>query len=182
MRVGIISVYVDPNRRGKYTRWPLNPQVGPLIVALLPPDVEVDLVFDTWREPEWTRDYDLIFIGCLHSDFDRGRPLSHYLRRRGAKTGFRGILASTYPTLCRPFFDAVVIGDAEGAVRDVYRDFDRGELKPFYVASAYDPDQLPVPRLDLAVKQQLVPLTLEATRGCPFACDFCSLTGIGTRF
>lgn len=182
MRVGIISVYVDPNRRGEDHRGPIQPQVGPLIAALLPPDVEIDVVLDTWREPEWTRDYDLLFISCLHSDFDRARQISHYWRRRGAKTVFGGILASTFPTLCQPYFDAVVIGDAEGAVGDVYRDFDRGALKPFYVASAYDPERLPVPRLDLAVKQQLVPLTLEATRGCPFACNFCSLTGIGTRF
>jgi len=27
-----------------------------------------------------------------------------------------------------------------------------------------------------------VPLALELTRGCPFSCDFCSLTAVGTRY
>ena len=87
-----------------------------------------------------------------------------------------------YSSLCLPFFDAVVIGDAEGAVPEVYADFRRGALQPIYVSSAYDPARLPVPRFDLAADQQMLPLSLEATRGCPFSCEFCSLTGLGTRF
>jgi radical SAM superfamily enzyme YgiQ (UPF0313 family) len=182
MRVGIVSVYVDPNRRGADHRGALQPQVGPLIAALLPPDAEIEIVLDTWREPDWARDYDLLFISSLHSDFDRARQISHYWRCRGARTVFGGILASTYAALCKPFFDAVVIGDAEGAVRQVYRDAARGQLQPFYLSRAYDPDRVPVPRLDLAVTQNLVPHALEVTRGCPFTCDFCALTAIGTRF
>jgi len=172
MRAGVISVYVDPNRRGEDHRGPLQPQIGPLIAALLPADVDVELVFDTWREPDWTRSYDLLFISCLHSDFDRARQISHYWRRRGAKTVFGGILASTYPALCRPFFDAIVVGDAEGAVPDIYRDFNAGRLKSLYVSSPYDPDRIPVPRLDLAVGQQLVPLTLEPESSTPQLRDF----------
>ena len=62
----------------------LQPQAGPLIAALLPPGVEVDVINDTWEDPDWRRDYDLLFISCLHSDFDRARQISHYWRRRGA--------------------------------------------------------------------------------------------------
>jgi hypothetical protein len=182
MRVGIISIYVDPDRKGDHSRGPLQPQIAPLIAGLLPPDIEIDVILDTWREPDWTRDYDLLFLSALHSDFDRARQISHYWRRRGAKTVFGGVFASLYPSLCLPFFDAVVIGDAEGAVPEVYADFRRDALQPIYVSSAYDPARLPVPRFDLAADQQMLPLSLEATRGCPFSCEFCSLTGLGTRF
>src|SRR5262249_9206779 len=50
-----------------------------------------------------------------------------------------------------------------------------------YVSSAYDPKEVPVPRFDLLAGKQLIPLSFEVTRGCPFACEFCALTGIGTR-
>lgn len=181
MRTGIISVYVDSDRRGRPHRGILQPQIGPLIAALLPPDAEVEVINDAWGEPDWNKSYDLLFISCLHSDFDRARMISHYWRRRGAKTVFGGPLASLYPDLCRAFFDSVVVGDPESTVPAIVRDFSRRNLQPFYVSSPYDPQAVPVPRFDLIADQQPVPLLLEATRGCPFTCEFCALTGVGTR-
>lgn len=182
MRVGIISVFTDYHRRGRHHRGVLQPQIGPLIAALLPRDVEIDVVNDTWEDPDWSRDYDLLLLSALHSDFDRARQISHYWRRRGAKTVLGGPLASTYPRLCAPYFDAVAVGDPESTVPAIYRDFAAGELKPIYRAGPFRPAAVPVPRLDLVARKQVLPLALEATRGCPFTCDFCTLTGLGTRY
>ena len=182
MRVGIIFVFVDYHRNGAHHRGFLQPQVGPLIAGLLPADIDIEVINDTWEDPDWDRDYDLLFISGMHSDFDRARQISHYWRRRGAKTVYGGTMASTYPHLCLPFFDAVAIGDPEGTVPRIYRDFCTGTLQPIYQATPYDPTQAPVPRFDLLANKQILPMALEATRGCPFACDFCALTGIGTRF
>ena len=182
LKIGICFVYMDFHRNGKHHRGVLQPQIGPLIAALLPPDVEVEVINDTWEDPDFSRDYDLLFIASMHSDFDRARQISHYWRRRGAKTVYGGIMASTYPQLCQPFFDSVVIGDPEGCVQQVYRDFSRNELKPRYLSAPYDAEQVPTPRLDLLAGKQVVPITLEATRGCPFSCEFCALSGLGTRF
>jgi radical SAM superfamily enzyme YgiQ (UPF0313 family) len=182
MRVGVIFVYVDYNRKGERSRGLLQPQIAPLIAALLPPDVEIDLVNETWDFPAWDRDYDLLFITCAHSDFDRARQISHYWRRRGAKTVFGGALAGTYPELCLPYFDAICIGDAESTVPDVYRDFTRRALQPIYYGRPFDPASVPTPRLDLLYAQQRLPLSIEVTRGCPFSCEFCVLTAMGTRF
>lgn len=182
MRVGILTAFMDYHRRGEKNHGGLQPGIGPVIAGMLPRDVEVEVLNEQWRDPDWNRDYDLLYISSLHPDFDRARQLSHYWRRRGAKTVFGGIMASTYPDLCQPFFDAVVVGDAEGSARAVYDDFARGELRPRYVSARYDPAAVPVPRYELMVGRHPLPLTLEASRGCPFACEFCALTGIGTRF
>lgn len=181
MRVGIIFTFMDFHRKGKKYHGVLQPLIGPLVAGLLPRDIDIEVVNDTWEDPHWERDYDLLFITGMHSDFDRMRQISHYWRRRGAKTVLGGTLASTYTELCRPFFDAVVVGDAEGSVPQVYRDFVAGELQPVYVSAAYDPALVPVPRFDLLAGKQMIPLSFEVTRGCPFTCEFCALTGIGTR-
>ena len=182
MRVGIMTAFMDYHRLGGKNHGGLQPGIGPVIAGMLPRDVEVEVVSEQWQDPDWERDYDLLFISSLHPDFDRARQLSHYWRRRGAKTVFGGIMASTFPELCQPFFDAVVIGDAEGSARAVYDDFCRGELRPRYVSGRYDPATVPTPRYELMVGRHPLPLTLETSRGCPFQCEFCALTGLGTRF
>ena len=182
MRVGIISVFTDYHRAGAHHRGVLQPQIGPLIAALLPPGTQIEIVNDTWDDPDWSRDYDLLFMSCLHSDFDRARQISHYWRRRGAKTVLGGTMASTYTGLCGSYFDAVAVGDPEAIVPLIVEDFGRGELKPVYVAPPFDPRRVPRPRLDLIARNQVLPLAVEATRGCPFTCEFCALTGIGTRY
>ena len=182
MWVGVISVFTDYHRRGRHHRGALQPQIGPLVAALLPPDVEIEVINDTWEDPDWSRDYDLVFLSALHSDFDRARQISHYYRRRGASTVLGGPLASTFPQLCSPWFDAVAVGDPESTVPAIHRDFAARQLQPLYRAERYQPQAVPVPRLDLVATKQVLPLALEATRGCPFTCDFCTLTGLGTRY
>jgi len=181
MRVGIISVFVDYHRRGRKYRFTTQPGIGPLLAGLLPRNVDVDVVHETWRDPDWSRDYDLLFISSHHSDFDRARQIAHYWRRRGAKTVYGGALASTYPDLCQPFFDAVIVGDPESSVPQAFADFARGALQPRYATNHYDASLVRAPRFDLIDGQSFMPLWLEATRGCPFECEFCVLTGLGTR-
>ena len=181
MRVGIISVYVDYHRRGRKNRLAMQPGIGPLLAGLLPRDVEIEVINETWRDPDWSRDYDLVLLSSLHSDFDRARAISHYWRRRGAATVYGGAFASAYPDLCQPYFDSVVVGDPEASVPAVHSDFARGALKPRYVARRYEAESVAPPRFDLVADQSYTPLCLEATRGCPFECEFCVLTGLGTR-
>ena len=182
MKVGIISVFVDYHRRGAKNRFALQPQIGPLLGGLLPADAEIEYVNEAWRAPDWSRSYDLLFISSMHSDFDRARQISHYWRRRGARTVYGGRFASSYPQLCQPYFDAVAVGDPETTVPAIYRDCCANRLKPLYVAGDYDPEAVATPRFDLIAGQAQHALCFEATRGCPFECEFCVLTGLGTRF
>jgi hypothetical protein len=182
MKVGIISVFTDYHRRGRHHRGFLQPQAGALIAALLPSEVDCEVINDAWTDPDWTRDYDLLFLSCLHSDFDRARRISHYWRRRGAKTVLGGPMATLYPQLCGPYFDAVVVGDPEATVPQVYEDFSCNRLLPLYRAPVAEVHAPPAPRFDLMARQQIAPRSMEVTRGCPFACRFCTLTGVGTRF
>jgi hypothetical protein len=182
MKVGIISVFVDYHRLGRKNRYALQPQIGPLIGALLPAGVEVEYVNEAWRDPDWSRRYDLLFISSMHSDFDRARQISHYWRKRGARTVYGGPFASSFPRLCAPYFDAVIVGDPEATVPAVARDHANDALRPVYYGRDYDAAAVPTPRFDLIADQSRHALCFEATRGCPFRCEFCVLTGLGTRY
>ena len=182
MRVAIISVFVDYHRRGAHHRGVLQPQVGPLIAALLPESADIDIVNDTWIDPHWDRHYDLVFLSCMHAEFDRARQISHYYRKRGAQVVIGGSMASLYPHLCAPWFDAVVVGDPEDTVPHVYEDAARHQLQRFYRSAGDASARAPTPLVHRVADQQIFPLAMEVTRGCPYTCDFCVLTGMGTRF
>lgn len=182
MKVGIVSVYQDQHRRGAPARGVLQPQAGPLLAAILPEDADVELINDAWEDPPWERSYDLLLISCLHPDFDRARQISHYWRRRGALTVLGGAFASSCPELAAPYFDAVVVGDPEDTLPQLYDDACRGELRRLYRSRGVNPALVPTPRFDLTNPAYPVPISLEATRGCPFTCRFCGQTITGPRF
>jgi hypothetical protein len=181
MRVGIFFVFRDYHRRGGRNRMSMQPQIGPLLAGLLPESADIELINETWEEIPWHLSFDLVLISALHSDFDRARQVSHYWRRRGAKTVFGGYLAATHPHLCEPWFDAVVTGDPEVNVPQLYEDFLQGKLGRIYDRRGFKADGVRQPRIDLLAGKARHPLALEATRGCPYVCEFCVLTGYGTR-
>ena len=181
MKVAIISVFVDYHRKGAHHRGGLQPQIGPLIAALLPDWCDIEIINDTWEDPDWEKSYDLVYLSCVHADFDRAKQISHFYRRRGAFTVLGGGMASTFPHLCTPYFDSVVVGDPEDTVCRIAEDARDGKLEAVYRSNGYVADRVPIPSMAQVADKQVFPLSVEATRGCPYSCDFCALTAVGTR-
>ena len=83
--------------------------------------------------------------------------------------------------------DAVVLGEADRLWPDLIHDFAHGCMKPRY----HDPEpidlaQITLPRRDLLDPNGYVIFnSVQTTRGCPFNCNFCSVTtmsGVKYRF
>jgi radical SAM superfamily enzyme YgiQ (UPF0313 family) len=82
--------------------------------------------------------------------------------------------------------DAVVIGEAEPVMTQLLEDFSGGRLAKIYRAPIAQDDTLIVPwprREILAGKRYLTTQTVQASRGCPYDCAFCTVTHyFGNRF
>jgi radical SAM superfamily enzyme YgiQ (UPF0313 family) len=179
LNILILSVFNDYTRRGRKNFGVLQPGIGPLIAGLLPKSkgVSIDIVNEQVKSVDWKKRYDLTFLSFLHSDTDRAFKLSRVLREKGTKTLAGGIFTSTFPELCQPHFDSVAIGEAEGCVPEIFSDFCSGNLKVIYKSKAYDLDSVPTPRFDL-VSDNRFPIFVEASKGCPHKCEFCSLASL----
>ncbi|MGH7555780.1 MAG: radical SAM protein, partial [Longimicrobiales bacterium] len=100
-------------------------------------------------------------------------------RERGIPVVLGGIAASLLGAeRCLPHADTLVLGEAEETWPTVIQDFMAGRLQRVYpMARRPDIATLPLPRYDLLDGSKLgLWRPVQATRGCPFTCDYCSIT------
>jgi radical SAM superfamily enzyme YgiQ (UPF0313 family) len=179
MRIAVIATYTHPSRLQVKEHSVMQSAVPELIAGLCPDDAEVELYNEKETDVPMDRDWDIVFFSYLHSYYEHTKVLSTLFRRRGILTVAGGRHASHFPDDCQRFFDSVITGDPEVNVPALINDFERGKLKPRYDARSSGPLEIRPYRYDLIdfrSNQARLP-AIEASRGCPFSCNFCVLTG-----
>lgn len=157
------------------------PHLGPpLIAALTPAEHDVRIIEEYHRDVDLETDADVIGISAQIMQFDRAVHLSREFRRRGKKTVLGGYLPSMLPDRVEGLFDAIVVGEGDELWPEVLVDAQRGTLKRRYVPTRpVDLTKLPVPRYDLIDSfGRMVVYPVQATRGCPFTCTYCSIAAV----
>jgi radical SAM superfamily enzyme YgiQ (UPF0313 family) len=179
MRIAVISTYTHPTRLPHKERGVMQSSVPELIASLCPDHAEVEVYNEKEADIPLDREWDLVFFSYLHSYYEHTKVLSTLLRRRGVKTVAGGRHAVHFADDCANHFDAVVTGEPESNVPALIADFERGELKRRYNIPSAGPEAIRPYRYDLVdFKTNKIRLPgIEASRGCPFTCNFCVLTG-----
>ncbi len=148
-----------------------------ILASLTPSDVDITVVDEEIREIDFSSEFDLVGISCMTATANRSYQLSGMFRQRGSKVVLGGIHPTVLPQEAIQHADAVVIGEAEGCWADVINDFRKGKLQKFYYVPAPDLSKYPFPRRDFHIDKALFKCVgLLTTRGCPYACEFCSVT------
>jgi radical SAM superfamily enzyme YgiQ (UPF0313 family) len=151
-----------------------------LLAALTPAEHEVSIHDEGIGPINVEEACDLAAITAMTPLAPRGYEIAEAYRQRGVKVVIGGIHASWLPEEAIAHCDAVVIGEADEIWPQVVQDAASGTLKRFYQQRGRtDLSRLPFPRRDLLpTKGYFFENTIQTTRGCPFDCEFCSVTAI----
>jgi radical SAM superfamily enzyme YgiQ (UPF0313 family) len=108
----------------------------------------------------------------------RAYEIADAYRRAGKTVVLGGIHPSVQPDEALQHADAVVVGEAEPVWAQVLADTAAGKLHGIYRGQEYaDLSVLPNYRRDLFPKRSTFSLgSVQAARGCPYDCSFCSAT------
>lgn len=154
----------------------------PVVAALTPPDVEVAILDENVTPLDLEQPANLVGITALTPNAPRAYAIADAFRARGIPVVLGGVHPTLVPDEAAQHADIVVLGEAEGVWPQVVRDVERGSWQRFYRGEKPDLRGLPMPRWDLLDNRRYFPVPkMEASRGCPFNCTFCSTTAFFGR-
>lgn len=167
------------------------PPHGPVVMAAaLPEHVEVSFTDENVDEFIFHDDADLVGISMmLTAQVKRGWEIADEYRKRGKKVIFGGISTMLHARETQEHADSVFLGEVEGRLEQVIKDFESNNLKPLYNYMIKHPNiELVGPaRRDILNREkyyhkgiQMVDL-FHASRGCRFNCYPCCVSFLGGR-
>jgi len=148
------------------------------VAAETPDGVDVEIVDEQVDEIRWDRCYDLVGITCMTAAAPRAYEISRAFRQRGVPV----VLGGMHPTFLSGealrHADAVCVGEAEGVWPRILADARAGRLGGIYGAERpNDLRGLRLPPRQLLQRSRYGTVqAVQATRGCPHGCSFCSVT------
>ena len=135
-------------------------------------------------------------VGVQTNQFPRAQDLARQFRDVGFEVAIGGFHVSgvvamfeTLPPECREMLDigvTLVAGEVEDRWADILRDALQDKLQPFYNYLGNVPDlyNQPIPKASAKTQRKFVlnaTGTIDAGRGCPFNCSFCTIVNVQGR-
>ncbi len=149
--------------------------LAPAILAALVPDVAFEVCLETIEDVNFESDADLIAISGMGHAIVRSIDIAKEFKRRGKTVVMGGYMVSLMPQEAKKYCDSVVIGDGEQSFVQMVKDYQANDLKPFY-NMPLDFLSYPLPKYELLTGKRIGNfLPVQAGRGCPNTCSFCSV-------
>jgi radical SAM superfamily enzyme YgiQ (UPF0313 family) len=148
------------------------------VAAAMPAFVETRILDEEVEPIDYDIEADLIGLSFMTCVAPRAYQIASRFRKEKRKRVIAGGYHATFlPQEVLQHVDAVCVGEAERAVPRMMEDFLADSLKPIYRDEPADLARLPVPDRSLMRRgAYALADTVQATRGCPHRCSFCSIS------
>ena len=161
------------------TKYP--PLAYGIIAALTPDDWEVEIIDENFNDFEF-KEADFVGLTGYTSSIYRAYQICNIYKKKDIPVVIGGIHASMMPSEAKEYADCVVVGEVESCWKDVIKDFESNSLKQFYFGERLSLDNIPPIDYSLFNPNYKVSSTIT-TRGCPFDCEFCTVTAFnGSKY
>ncbi|HUC11815.1 MAG TPA: DUF4070 domain-containing protein [Stellaceae bacterium] len=150
----------------------------PLLAALTPPEHTVTLVDENVEPIDFARCARADIVGLTGMNVQRRRmhEILAELKERGCFTVVGGPWVTVRESDIAGIADVIFVGEAEETWPRFLAEWDEGRHANRYEQSSRtDMSTVPRPRLDLLRIKDYALGSVQFSRGCPFACEFCDI-------
>lgn len=175
----LLLVYPATHKLGWARHFQLPSYSLQMVAAATPTNWEVVMADEVHDRIPFDDDFTLVGITAMTHQAVRAYEIADAFRAKGIPVALGGIHPTVLPEEARLHADAVVIGEAEPVWERLLDDLLAGRLQGFYRAPIPTGARLTAPRARreiLAGRRYLTTKTLQASRGCPYDCPFCTVT------
>lgn len=181
MKLDIIIAYIKRYEFGHEKDF-VPPITGIHLAALTPKEHTVRVFHQQVDELDFDSDADIIAISFFSGFAPSAFKLADIFKKRGKTVIAGGPHVTFNKEESLLHFDSIVVGEAESVWEKLLDDFKTGNLRTIYEGTPTNLENIPAPRFDLLSNKFFVKKVIQATRGCPFTCSFCTVPVLNPGF
>lgn len=174
MKIDIIVVYIARYSSGHEAHF-VPSITGIYLAALTPPRHKVRVIHQQVQPVDLETDADVVALSFFSGFAPEAYRLARAFRQRGKIVIAGGPHVSFAPDEALNYCDSVVLGEAESVWATILQDAEEQRLQQRYHGRPLPLTNLPTPRYDLLSTKFFITRVVQATRGCPFTCSFCTV-------
>jgi len=183
-------IYPNWPKLKRQTQFHLPPHGPVVFAATLPKEVDIDFIDENVQKLEYDHTVDIVGLSVmLTCQLPRAFEIADQYRKIGIPVLFGGIAVMLHSDEVKHHADSVFLGESEGRMAQVLKDFKQGKMKKVYDYMKIFPDislvktaKRDILKRDLYNYRGIQMLDLvHASRGCRFNCFPCCNGFLGGR-
>ncbi len=147
------------------------------IAAITPRNHTVHVLTERYSKIDFDKQYDIVNINFTTSTTPRAYEIADKFREKGKTVVLSGLHPSALPEEAILHANSVLLGWGELNWLEFLKDYENNNIKPIYQPIKYD-KSVHIPPTDVKLPGLVITGAVEATRGCPYKCNFCPETNI----